>query len=125
MTLDRKDYGRRDTCAFHQSDFFTPLCEVGQPLCKALYPPGCYLGNPLNRLALPGTSQATLGFDVVLVPSGVPRPLVPLDGALVLQILDGIVVVEAVGVDPGAASSSFTGQGGSWAGPPPSGALGG
>jgi transcriptional regulator with XRE-family HTH domain len=36
VTLDRKDHGRRDTCAFHQSDFSTPLCEVGQPLCKAL-----------------------------------------------------------------------------------------
>jgi hypothetical protein len=41
---------------------------------------------------MPGTIQAALGDDVVLVPSGVPRSLVPLDGALILQILNGVVV---------------------------------
>jgi hypothetical protein len=41
---------------------------------------------------MPSTIQAALGDYVVLVLSGVPRSLVPLDGALVLQILYGVVV---------------------------------
>ena len=36
--LDHTDHGRRKTCASHQSDFSTPLCEVGQLLCNLLLP---------------------------------------------------------------------------------------
>jgi hypothetical protein len=41
---------------------------------------------------LPQHLQAPLGDDVALVPPGVTRTVVPLDGPLVLQFLDGIVV---------------------------------
>src|ERR687897_486217 len=46
--------------------------------------------------------QATLGDEVVLVPPGVSRALVPLDGSLVLQVLYGIVVALTVRADAGA-----------------------
>ena len=36
--------------------------------------------------------QAAPGNEVVLIPPGVSRTLVPLDCALVLQILDGVVL---------------------------------
>jgi hypothetical protein len=59
VTLDRKDHGRRDTCAFHQSDFSTPLCEVGQPLCKALLAEELYPQAEKIRVALDNLSTPT------------------------------------------------------------------
>src|SRR5215216_5382127 len=47
-----------------------------------LSPPGCFVRR--LPLVLPGTLQAALGDYVALVPPGVPRTLVPLDGPLVL-----------------------------------------
>ena len=49
--------------------------------------------------------QAAPGDEVVLVSPGVPGALVPLDSALVLQLLYGVVVAEMVRVDAGAVSS--------------------
>ena len=43
--------------------------------------------------------QAAPGYEVVFVPPGVSRTLVPLDGALILQIFYGIVVALAVRPD--------------------------
>jgi hypothetical protein len=45
-----------------------------------------------SRLVLPSTIQATLGDNVVHVPPSIPCTLVPLDGALVRQLLKCIVV---------------------------------
>ena len=53
--------------------------------------------------------QAPLGDEVVLFPPGVSRALVPLDGSLVLQFLDGIVVALTVRVEAAAASRLFQG----------------
>src|SRR5215203_1160629 len=58
--------------------------------------------------------QATLGDQVVLIPPGVSRTLVPLDCALVLQILYGVVVALTVRSDTGAFSSFQKGEVGSW-----------
>src|SRR5215204_2092259 len=73
-------------------------------------------GPPLDRspLVLPNTIQAGLGDAVVLVPPSVSRARGPLDSTLVLQILDGIVVAEAVRIDAGALSRRLQGQVGSW-----------
>jgi len=52
-----------------------------------------------------GTSQvmqAAPGDEVVFVPPGVSRTLVPLDSAFVLQIVYGIVVALTVRPDAGA-----------------------
>ena len=63
----------------------------------------CFLGKPLDRsLTLPSTIQAAPGDEVVLVPPGVSRARVPLDGALVLQFLYGVVVALTVRPDAGA-----------------------
>ena len=54
-----------------------------------------------------GTTQvieAAPGYEVVFVPPGVFGALVPLDGALVLQIVYGIVVALTVRADTGAFS---------------------
>ena len=53
--------------------------------------------------------QAAPGDEVVLVPPGVSRALVPLDCALVLQLLYGIVVALSVRVEAAAASRLFQG----------------
>jgi hypothetical protein len=55
-----------------------------------------------HLVGFPQHLQAALGDEVVLVPPGVSRALVPLDGSLVLQILDGIVVALSVRSDTGA-----------------------
>jgi hypothetical protein len=46
--------------------------------------------------------HAAPGYEVVFVPPGVSRPLVPLDGAFVLQIVYGIVVALSIWPDTGA-----------------------
>src|SRR3712207_6374731 len=81
----------------------------------SLYALSCFLRNPLNRspLALPSTIQAALGDGVVLVLPCVSRTRGPLDGALVLQLLDGIVVADTVRPDARALSRRFQGQVGS------------
>ena len=58
--------------------------------------------------------QATLGDEVVLIPPGVSRTLVPLDCALVLQILYGVVVALTVRSDTSAFSRFEKGEVGSW-----------
>src|ERR671912_455945 len=58
--------------------------------------------------------QAALGDEVVLIPPGVSRTLVPLDCALVLQILYGVVVALTVRSDAGAFSRFEKGEVGSW-----------
>src|ERR671921_2420969 len=58
--------------------------------------------------------QAAPGDEVVLVPSGVWRTLVPLDCALVLQILYGVVVALTVRSDTGAFCRFQKGEVGSW-----------
>ena len=60
-----------------------------------------------SPLVLPNTIQAGLGDAVVFVPPGVSRARGPLDSTLVLQVLDGIVVAEAVRIDAGALSRRF------------------
>ncbi len=54
--------------------------------------------------------QAALGDAVVLVPPSVSRTRVPLDGTLVLQLLDGIVVADTVRPDARASSRHVQGQ---------------
>src|SRR5215203_883877 len=73
VTLDRKDHGCRDTCAFHQSDFSTPLCEVGQPLCKALYQPDA--GGAVHVAALARGPQHQPWPSVPRVPADPSRSL--------------------------------------------------
>ena len=66
---------------------------------------------------LEGCSQhlhAAPGDEVVLIPPGVSRTLVPLDCALVLQILYGLVVALTVRSDTGAFSRVQKGEVGSW-----------
>jgi hypothetical protein len=58
--------------------------------------------------------QASLGDEVVLIPPSVSRTLVPLDCALVLQILYGIVVALTVRSEIGAFSRFQKGEVGSW-----------
>jgi hypothetical protein len=58
--------------------------------------------------------QAALGDDVFLATPGVSRTRVPLDGALVLQILNDIVVADTARSDAGALSCFFQRQVGSW-----------
>src|SRR5215212_4629964 len=58
--------------------------------------------------------QAAPGDEVVLVPPGVSRTLVPLDCALVLQILYGIVLALTVWPNAGAFSCFQKGKVGSW-----------
>src|SRR5919112_195940 len=58
--------------------------------------------------------QAASGNDVVFVPSGISRTLVPLDCALVLQILYGVVVALTVRSDTGAFCRFQKGEVGSW-----------
>jgi hypothetical protein len=62
-----------------------------------------------HLVGFPQHLQAALGDEVVLVPSGVSRALVPLDGSLVLQLLYGIVVALTVRVEAAAASRLFQG----------------
>src|SRR5829696_7752385 len=57
--------------------------------------------------------QATLGDEVVLIPPGVSRTLVPLDCALVLQILYSVVVALTVRPDTSAFSRIQKGEAGS------------
>src|SRR5215217_6800303 len=57
--------------------------------------------------------QAALGDEVVLIPPGVSRTLVPLDCALVLQILYGVVVALTVRSDTAAFSRIQKGEAGS------------
>ena len=58
--------------------------------------------------------QATLGDEVMLIPPGVSRTLVPLDCVLVLQIVYGVVVALTVRSDTGAFSRFEKGEVGSW-----------
>src|SRR5918994_4168429 len=58
--------------------------------------------------------QAAPGDEVVFVPPGVSRTLVPLDCALVLQILYGVVVALTVRSDTGALRRFEKGEVGSW-----------
>src|SRR5215218_1651850 len=58
--------------------------------------------------------QAPPGDEVVFVTPGVSRALVPLDCALVLQILDGVVVALTVRSDTGAFCRFEKGEVGSW-----------
>jgi hypothetical protein len=78
------------------------MMRPAQPYCKVLL------------AGFPQHLEAPLGDDVVLVSPGVSRTRDPLDGALVLQFLDGIVVAEIVRVNAGASSRRFQGQVGSW-----------
>jgi hypothetical protein len=57
--------------------------------------------------------QATLGDEVVLVPPGVSRTLVPFYGTLVFQIVYDIVVALSVRPDTGAFSRIQKGEAGS------------
>ena len=53
-------------------------------------------------MGFPQHLQAALGDEVVLVPPGVSCTRVPLDGALILQFLYGVVVALTVRPDTGA-----------------------
>src|SRR5215208_3075206 len=57
--------------------------------------------------------QAAPGNEVVLIPPGVSRTLVPLDCALVLQILYGVVVALTIRSDTSAFSRIQKGEAGS------------
>jgi hypothetical protein len=66
--------------------------------------------GPLSSRALPSIVQAALSDDAVLVFPGVSRTHGPLDGALVLQLLDGLVVADTVRPDANALSRCLQGQ---------------
>src|SRR5215217_8811832 len=88
-----------------RSDTRTPLpCN---PQTTSAYPGWLYSGTTQ-------VMQATLGDEVVLIPPGVWRTLVPLDCALVLQIVYGVVVALTVRSDTGAFSRFEKGEVGSW-----------
>ena len=76
----------------------------------------CFLWGSSDRsyLALAAVVQAAPGDDVVLGPPSVPRALVPLYGALVLQLPDGIVVARTARIYADALRRRWQGQEGSW-----------